>query len=309
MSMKKMTYSMVLNALINLIIPLLFIVIAYLVTRIILGNQGYSQIYSLVISLLLGIMLNQFIQNFVNSNNNTKSQEVHSILAENTAEMAQLSILRRKINEIGHPYFTELSESHYESFFAEYKKLSEGIYHTASNAEDIFMPTELIKYINTGTHIRATSMPRNYSDIIFAKKYFVLQKDMIKNKKVTITRIFIFSDENEKMQYIDEMKKQFDIGVKVFFIYANNKFVNKDWLKEDYMIQGDIEGDKLKDKILIQFICSHNNDSPEGHQIITTDQAEIKVKAKRFSILEQKATLYDPKDEVVLQIENNTSTT
>ena len=274
----------------NLVVPLVFSAIGILTSYLfkIEITEG------IILSLLLGIMSNQIQQNFVSFQNNERAEETYNTLVEKISEVAHISKLREKIKEINHLYFDKLERSLYDSFISEYERLAQGEFSSKLNTENAFLPKDM-KYISNGAYLKMSCTIWNFSINIYKnEEYTLLLKDMINKRKITIKRIFIFSSKDEKEKYNDEMERQNKIGIQVYYVYADDKFFgNEEWLYEDFIIEDD--------RILIQQFAYAKEDgfsiSPfsRDSQLITTDLAKVSEKVKHFSLLEERAIQYAPK--------------
>ena len=84
------------------------------------------------------------------------------------------------------------------------------------------------------------------------------------------------------------MEAQYKLGIEVYYIYYDNQFVNREWLKEDYLLQDE--------RLLVQIYCeSHKyNDTEKETELITVVPAVFNRKIDRFLRILERAEKFDP---------------
>jgi len=268
----------------NCIIPLVFGLIGFIVST----QSSFEITESIIISLLLGIFSSQMQQSYLNSNEFLKIKSKQKKTNKKIDEIAVCSELYDKMKKIPHPYFHRIARDKLDSFLAANNELFKGTHRTIYNAEESFIPNGL-EYTCDGGTLKMTSSMWNYRDTAWNKKYLELQKKIIKEKSVSIQRIFfILPGDFEKIK--PEMKAQHDVGIEVYYIYMDNQHISKEWFKEDYLIQDD--------KLLGEAVTPADTENPQNfvelnEQIITIDSAKVKEKIKRFSRLLERAEKFE----------------
>ena len=144
-----------------------------------------------------------------------------------------------------------------------------------------------MSYTKKNGSIKAVSVVPDYWEDDFSKEYLEQQRLLIRNKKVTIDRIFIFTKEKkEKMN--DQMKLQKDYGINVRFVYSDNEYLPPNWLKEDFLIQDDT--------LLVQIFCDSHRFMESGSsetEMITIKANLVAEKVEQFKRMWERANKFE----------------
>lgn len=190
-------------------------------------------------------------------------------------EIRKYLSLVSKTDDINHPYFRKLMKSKLNDFIAKNEGLLKGVNYTTPHSFDTF-GIDGLRY--TKQSIKAVSVVPDYWETNFSKKYLEKQEELILNSSVEIQRIFIFP-EDKYYYYNTIMKEQSEMGIDVRYLFDNSPYLNKDMIKDDYLIQDD--------ELLVQIFCkSHRFDQKdEKTELITLDQSKVQFKIKQFKFL------------------------
>jgi len=217
-----------------------------------------------VVSLISYIITNQILQYSINK----KAEKAHEDSLEKINEVVLLTTSRKKTIETKHTYFRDALQTIEASFKSKFKALAEGKYYTKFNADESLMPEDLQQDINKYDDVKIISLVNPEFNTFLPPNYLTTE---IKNKKLKIIRILIFSSEAEKNEYMDDMDKQCAAGVCVYFMLSTEH-------NEDYII--------IDDELLIQQIINSGAKSKDKYQqLVTVDEAEVNVKKKQFNRL------------------------
>lgn len=183
---------------------------------------------------------------------------------------------------IDHPYFTKWSQVKLSNFIEQNRDFFSGTHWTHPHAIDTFGIVGISYTKQNGTLHAVSSVP-DYWDDPFVNEYLEQQRLLIREKNVSIQRIFVFPKEN-KEKITPQMFKQKDMGIDVRFIYSDDEFLRPEWLKEDFLIQDGV--------LLVQIFCdSHRfeKSNNENSELITINPTQVKNKEDQFSHMWKRA--------------------
>lgn len=210
---------------------------------------------------------------------NLKSQPNDRYLYETVSKV------KDRILSVKHDYFKKWASLKLEKFMSDNYTFFSGTDYTNPHAENTFGVSG-IEF--TKRCLKATTAVSDYWNDSFTLSYLKKQADMIKNG-IAITRIFII-DAGKVNEAIAQMRYQHNLGISVYYIEKGNKYINPDWLLEDYLIQDD--------ELLVQIYCeSHKfNSNDTNSEEITTDTFKVKQKIERFQRIKERSILFDEKN-------------
>lgn len=193
---------------------------------------------------------------------------------EKLGSLKVLSTLQDKLTRIQHPYFQKWAMHRLSTFMKQNEAFFAGVNTTNPHAEDTFGISGIKETKSYGT-LRAVSSVQNYWEDDFAREYLRVQGDLIKNKHVTIQRIFFFPQSKEETMR-EMMRRQAAMGIEVYYYYLENEYINASWKQEDFMLQDDT--------LLVQLTCSsHKYSEEEGDvELITLEPAVVEEKLELF---------------------------
>jgi hypothetical protein len=264
----------------KLIIPIITMLISF--TVCILSN--ITSVENIIITLLIGIISCTFSQNI----NLVNIEEFSIDINKNVRNIESLTYLKHTIENIEHPYFQKWAQTKLNFVLSQNRDFFAGTNYTFPQAADTF-GIEGLKYTKQRGILKAVSVVNGYwDDVGFTQEYLKEQEDLIKNKNVTIQRIFVFP-QDKKTEFDQLMKLQKEKGIDVRFIHKENPFVNAEFLNEDYLIQDD--------KLLVQIFCStyFYNEKEKFSELITIDETKVKEMITHFSRLYERSERYDIK--------------
>jgi hypothetical protein len=241
---------------------------------------------TIIISLLFTLTASSIEHSIRNQVASDKLCESDGKLEIKLDELKILSEIQEGIQRNDHPYFRRWAFRRLDQFIEQNTEFFEGTNRTNPHAEDTFGIDGIKETLKFGS-IKAVSVVEDYWEDAFTKEYLRVQEELIRTKKVRIQRIFVTSsDKLDKI--IPAMEAQYKLGIEVFYIYYDNQFVNREWLKEDYLIQDD--------RLLVQIYCeSHKyNDMEKETELITVVPAVVNRKIDRFLRILERAEKFDP---------------
>ena len=241
---------------------------------------------TIIISLLFTLTASSIEHSIRNQVASDKLSESDGKLEIKLDELKILSEIQEGIQRNDHPYFRRWAFRRLDQFIEQNTEFFEGTNRTNPHAEDTFGIDGMKETLKFGS-IKAVSVVEDYWEDAFTKEYLRVQEELIRTKKVRIQRIFVTSsDKLDKI--IPAMEAQYKLGIEVFYIYYDNQFVNREWLKEDYLIQDD--------RLLVQIYCeSHKyNDMEKETELITVVPAVVNRKIDRFLRILERAEKFDP---------------
>ena len=234
-----------------------------------------------IITLLIGIISCTFLQNINLANIEESSIDIN----KNVRSIESFARLKHTIENIEHPYFQKWAQTKLDLILYQNREFFAGTNYTHPHAEDTF-GIEGLKYTKQSGVLRAVSVVSDYWEDGFTQEYLRVQEDLIKNRKVTVQRIFIFPQE-KKSEFEQLMKLQKGKGIDVRFIYKENPFVNADYLNEDYLIQDD--------KLIVQIFCSTHkfNEKEKRSELITINEIKVKEMITHFTRLYERSEKFE----------------
>ena len=248
-----------------------------------------------IISILVGVLTAVYSQSYSLTKITDAHKKTHLHLkVSNSDAISELNRVYRAISQIEklinieisssqlHPYFEKQTRLKLENSLLGIKDLLEGNNYTNPHNADTFGIEGLRHTLESGI-IKATSVVEDYWEDRFTIDYLNVQEELIVIKNVTIKRIFIFPESKyEKIKPI--MEKQKALGIDVCYIFKEYDFVNKEYLKEDYLIQDN--------KVLVQIFCeSHKaTNMDDKTEFITTNKTKIQEMNDHFEVLYSRST-------------------
>lgn len=194
-----------------------------------------------------------------------------------------LDVVREKVLSVDHDYFKKWICIKLNEFIETNAAFFDGTNSTNPHAEDTFG----ISGIGfTKKSIKALSSINDYWDDGFTKEYLEKQADMI-SKGIDIIRIFVVDMELNLLGF-EQMERQYNLGIKVYYIEKDNEFINPLWLLEDYLIQDD--------ELLVQIFCESHRFIATNNQTekITMNPSKVKIMVERFHRLLECSTKFSP---------------
>ena len=181
-----------------------------------------------------------------------------------------------ELDSIQNPYFKRriqfALQKNLEQFKKDNKHLFEGYLETSPYNNDTY-GTEGLN--NTKREILAVSSIEDYWEREgFTEEYLHTQYCLIKDRAITIKRIFIGNkDTLKKLKRL--MKDQQTNGIEVFYIESDSDYCPDEWKKEDFLIQDN-------SLVVILQADSHKADNSEKKEIITTKVEIVNDKKLQF---------------------------
>lgn len=271
----------------DLIIAFTFLLLGSFISMIIsfIGEISLAEgcILSIVLSTAATLIEHKYNTEQENILLREKIEEIESLL--------QFAVTRLKfeqqIQETEHPYFRNWIRKSVDDFINDNAVFLNGTKITSPHKEDTF-GIEGIKYTKSRGCLKAVSSVDDYWEDSFTKHYLDLQKQLINEKQVEITRIFIFPNEAIKNRKCGLMYQQYKCGVQVYYIQLDSPFVNPTWKNEDFLIQDD--------ELVVEITCkSHSFEaSKDACERITVVPAEVHKKIVCFDRMLERATKYTP---------------
>lgn len=191
----------------------------------------------------------------------------------------------QQIQKTEHPYFQKWIRRLVDDFLNDNSDFLNGTKITSPHKEDTF-GIEGIKFTKTRGSIKAVSSVDDYWEDDFAKLYLDVQEQMIREKSVNITRIFLFPDEETKNRKCRLMKQQSKRGIHVYYIQLDSPFIDPTWGNEDFLIQDN--------ELVVEITCkSHTFEASQDYcERITIVPAEVREKTICFDRMLERATKY-----------------
>lgn len=192
----------------------------------------------------------------------------------------------RELDSITNPYFRkrilDLLQQNLEIFKKDNAQLFEGYIETTPYSNDTY-GIDGIK--TTRNEILAVSSVKDYWDRTgFATEYLKTQYCLIKDRSVTIKRIFIGTkDKLQRMSAV--MKDQQANGVEVYYIESDSDYCHSSWCTEDFLIQDGT--------LLVDLQVKSHKPTDNGHEIITTKESLVHSKMNLFQKMLNSATKLD----------------
>lgn len=268
------------NTISTFVVPIVSLVIGVLFSNVI--NSSLQE--TIIISLLLMIFLS-FVEHSVrDQSRSTKMIEKNEHLETKIDELKIFAEIKALVLQHQHPYFKEWGLLKLEKFIEDNESFYKGTHRTTPQAEDTFGIAG-IRHTNEYGSLKCLSSVSDYWDDDFSIDYLKVQHELIEKKKVHIQRVFVLS-EQEYEKYIPLFEKQTEMGIEVHYIFKENRFVNHEWLKEDYLIQDDA---------LLVEISMESHEFREGAvetEVITLCENKVNKKIKRFYRILDRATRY-----------------
>ncbi len=197
---------------------------------------------------------------------------------------SMINCVKEKTLTIQHEYFKKWVYIKLNSFLSENESFFNGTNWTNPHSEQTF-GIEGIGY--TKKSIKAITSVSDYWEDTFTVEYLNRQAELVKDG-ILISRIFVL-DKPYDANAMRQMKYQYDLGIKVFYIEKGDAFINPEWLTEDYLIQDDT--------LLVQIYCaSHKYESQEKNEMITMDPTKVSLKIERYQRILERSTLFRPSD-------------
>ena len=179
--------------------------------------------------------------------------------------------LTKRVYNLEHSYFRKWACMKLNHFLSENNLFFDGTNWTNPHSEDTFGVSGILF---TKSTIKAITSVSNYWEDNFTIEYLKKQGELVK-KGIDIYRIFILEKDNMDIAR-PQLEYQRDLGIKVYYIYKDNEYIDPKWLEEDYLIQDD--------KLLVQIFCSSHQFSSQNQcdEQITVDVVHVKNKIERF---------------------------
>lgn len=239
---------------------------------------------SIIISLLLPTATTVIEFKFITdcSIQELKSK-IHN-LESDVHNLGQLWNFTEQVRKQLHPYFMKRIRQEIDSFFEKNMELFNGTYVTSPH--DIYtFGVDGISCTKENGCIKAVSSVDDYWEDDFAELYLKTQERLIKESKVTIQRVFVFPETKLKERE-PLLKRQYKLGIDVYYIFSENRFVDSEWLTEDYLIQDD--------ELLVEISCvSHTfNCTNNQTETITTNPTKVQRKILKFNKLLEHSTRF-----------------
>lgn len=193
-----------------------------------------------------------------------------------------LDNLKRRVYELDHAYFRKWACMKLNSFLSENNLFFDGTNWTNPHSEDTFGISGILF---TKKSIKAITAVGDYWEDNFTIEYLKKQGEMIK-QGVEISRIFILEKDNLKSAP-SLMEYQRSLGIKVYYIYKGNEYIDPEWLEEDYLIQDD--------NLLVQIFCASHQFSSQNkcEEQVTVDSVQVKNKIERFQRILERSEIFD----------------
>ena len=170
-------------------------------------------------------------------------KDEQTLIKERLDQLVVHSRLNEKFERISHPYFEKIAKEKLDEFFADNRDLFDGVYYTDLYDANSFFPNGL-EYTSHGGKIRATCNAWSLKESFWGGLHLEKQKQLIKEKRVTIQRIFILTEE-EFRDNMPMLEAQHLIKIQVYVIFKPKKKsgskenaprVPKEWLHNDFML-------------------------------------------------------------------------
>ena len=186
--------------------------------------------------------------------------------------------LKKRMFNLDHAYFKKWAYMKLNTFMSNNESFFDGTNWTNPHSEDTFGISGIAF---TQKSIKAISVVQDYWEDNFTIEYLKRQGELI-TRGVDIWRVFVI----EKDKFEDakaKMERQRELGIKVYYIFKGNEYIDPQWLEEDYLIQDD--------KLLVQIYCSTHQFSSQNksEEQITVDIVTVKNKIERFQRILERA--------------------
>lgn len=197
--------------------------------------------------------------------------------------------IKSQVLDLDHGYFRKWMRVRLEEFLMDNREMLSGNNRTDPHSEETFGVTGLPF---TRKNLKALATVKDYWNDSFTRKYLQTQADLIREKQVEITRIFVVAPDRYAAA-LEQMDYQSKLGIHVYYIKTDNPFIDPLWLTEDYLIQDD--------RLLVQIhrdtqkFCA----DVSGTEEITMEHPKVARKIERFNRLLERAERYVPERAVL----------
>lgn len=264
-----------------IIIPLISLLIGVIFSNLI----GASFKESIIISLLIMNVTAVFEYNIRNQISSEKIYEKNAQFEEKIDDIKVLSDIQDNIYRTNHPYFKKWSYRRLEDFAQVNKEFFQGTHRTSPHKEDTFGIVGISETKKHGS-IKAISVIEDYWKPCFAGEYLNAHKILINDKKVHIQRIFVLNKEKYQEMY-SQMELQYNMGIDVYYIFSDSKYIDPSMLLEDFLIQDN--------QLLVQIFCKSHNYEENNVELITINPSMVNRNIEVFNRVLERSIKFEIK--------------
>lgn len=239
----------------------------------------------IILTILLTLAVTMIEQKIKNEQSESSLKNELQKIQDELCDMQQKLLWTEELQKISHPYFKKLMSYRISHFLQQNKEILAGINRTSPHADDTF-GVEGISYTKEYGNIKAVSSIDDYWEDDFSVSYLDMQQKLIREKHVTIQRIFIL-DKNQFSKKEKLLKDQHRRGIQVYYVDKKSPYLDAEWLNDDFLIQDD--------ELLVQINGNSHKVSDDGTgttEIITMDPDIVQNKIERFLRLLERSTKY-----------------